>query len=108
MSTRKYTYALHVQWYDGTWHPIAGCEGVPKQWAEGYVMAISESPGPTIGYRIVRSDGKLIHEQPAKTEVSIGMIAGWPSPEQYRSAAQRAIEKAEAIEKCRSSRENDP
>jgi len=45
----------------------------------------------------MRSDGKVMQELPAVTDASIGMVAGWPTPEQYEYAARRAIEQAARI-----------
>lgn len=52
---------------------------------------------PRNAKRMVRSDGKLMHEIKANDEVSIGMIASYPTPEQYERAANVALAKAARI-----------
>lgn len=49
---------------------------------------------------------KVIDSVDEKQDVSVGMIAGWPTPEQYRNAAAKALEKADAIEAFNSKRNN--
>jgi hypothetical protein len=49
--------------------------------------------------RIVRSDDKIIEEVQAREDVSVGQVAGWPTGEQYKRAANQALEKAKAIRK---------
>jgi len=62
----------------------------------GYMNA-RRYDAPRNAYRLMRSDGKVVHEMTAETEVSIGQIAGYPTPEQYESAAKRACEQANRI-----------
>lgn len=61
---------------------------------------------PRNAMRIVRSDGKVINEIKLSDEVNIGMIASWPTPEQYESAAKRALEQASII-RARMAREEE-
>jgi hypothetical protein len=63
---------------------------------QGYLDARKDA-SPRLAYRIIRSDGKIIEEIAAREDVSVGMIAGWPTAEQYEHAAKRALDKAEAI-----------
>lgn len=67
-----------------------------RDFCAGYLKA-SQYNSPRNAYRLIRSDGKVIHELPAATEVGIGMVAGWPTPEQYEAAAQRATAQAARI-----------
>lgn len=65
---------------------------------DGWVAAMEDSPGPRLAARLVRSDGRVVGEVHALTEVSIGLVAGGPSTEQLRAAAQRALDRADALE----------
>ena len=47
----------------------------------------------------MRSDGKIVSEFEANEEVHIGMIAGFATAEQLRRAAQKALERADRIDK---------
>ena len=62
----------------------------------GYLHA-KRDHSPRLAYRIVRGDGKIIDEVTAREDVSIGLVAGWPTPEQYEQAAAKALEMAKAI-----------
>jgi hypothetical protein len=79
----------------GEWRTIIN--GVSRDWALGYLNCYKYQ-APREAMRVVDSSGKVTEEIAAQTEVAIGIGAGWPSAEQYRSAAARAIAKAEAIE----------
>ena len=68
-----------------------------KAWCKGYLRCASQQFGPRNAYRIVDSHRKVIEEIPAVDDCEIGMIAGFPSPEQYEAAAQRALEAAARI-----------
>jgi hypothetical protein len=46
---------------------------------------------------MVRSDGKIVRELTEYEDVGIGMIAGFPTAEQYERAAERALERARKI-----------
>lgn len=94
-----YRYAIDV-FYDEIhrWVTLPGLGDVSLQYAEGYVTGHHDSPGLARAIRIVRSDGKVKREEPACAEVSLGMIAGWPSAQQYRRAAAAAIAKAEQLD----------
>lgn len=96
MSKPKFTYS--IQFLDGTnWITPYGFNQLSKGYAEGYFDCYTQQPGPRLACRVLRSDGELHLEASEKTEVSIGMIAGWPTPEQYEEAAQRALDKAADI-----------
>lgn len=62
----------------------------------GYLNA-RRYDGPRSAYRLIRSDGKVLLELPSVTEVSIGMIASYPTAEQYEHAANLALAKAALI-----------
>lgn len=80
----------------GTWVPLFGEVGL--EYGRGYLQHQREAPGPRLALRLVRQDGRVMDETSALTEAGIGMIAGWPTAEQYRNAAQRCLLKAEEIE----------
>jgi hypothetical protein len=88
----KYEYKLET-FYLGQWTRIASAG---KEYLRGY-LAARKDEAPRLAYRILRSDGKVIDEIPAREDVSVGMVAGWPTPEQYEQAAGRAIERAQSI-----------
>ena len=67
----------------------------------GYLACHREQSGPSLAMRVCKADGNVIDSHAARTEVSIGMIAGMPSPEQYEDAAARALEIAAMIRKHR-------
>lgn len=92
----KYRYNLEAQDESGTWFRLFGEVGL--EYGRGYLGHSRESPGPRLALRIVRSDGRIMEETSALSEASIGMVAGWPTAEQYRRAAERCIRAAERIE----------
>jgi len=57
---------------------------------------------PRLHLRLVRSDGKIMDEIEAHDDVGIGQVAGWPTAEQYESAAERALERARKIRERKS------
>lgn len=65
-------------------------------YCQGYMDAM-RNDYPRLHLRLVRSDGKIMDEITANDDVAIGMVAGWPTAEQYESAAERALEKAKKI-----------
>lgn len=96
MSKPRYTYAVVFVDY-GTVIPVHSLSHVPLQFAHGYLESRNDEFGPKLGARILRSDGKIMGESAQRTTVSLGMVAGFPSAEQYEHAAQNALEKAAAI-----------
>lgn len=68
-----------------------------QAWAEGYIAHHRDAHGPKIAMRIIDAHGQVRAEVEAVEDVSIGMIAGWPTAEQYELAAERALAKARAI-----------
>jgi len=88
----KYSYKLETFYMD-KWLAIKN-DGL--QFLLGFMASRSDS-SPRNAYRIVRSDGKIVEELPGRDDVHIGMVAGWPTAEQYERAAERALEKARII-----------
>ncbi len=94
---KRYRYRLEMQTENGEWFISTGLGDEQRGFLLGYLYGRYDAPPPRLAMRVIRSDGKLVDERPADDEVSIGMIAGWPTAEQYESAAKRALEKAERI-----------
>ena len=101
----KHTYSIQ-RLYNGDWYSLI--KGEYLQYCLGWLdRAQDQSPRPA--YRLVRSDGKILKLLTEREDVSIGMVAGFPTAEQYEAAAQRALEKAakiREIEKQRKEWEN--
>ena len=94
--SRKYTYSIEG-WTGREWFTLGGCRDVPMQWALGFLFGRREVCGPTLTLRVMRSDGREVLAEEGKEDVGIGMVAGWPSPEQYERAAERALAKAKRL-----------
>ena len=105
---KHHTYSVEVQDEAGRWSALLGLARETCGYAEGYVKAVGDCPGPRLAFRVVRDDGKVIREAPAKAEVSIGMVAGFPSAEQYEAAAERALERARLIRMPKNRNEQYP
>ncbi len=91
----------HEYYVESMFHGVwVRCVGpVSREYARGYVDAVTDrETGPRADVRIVRGDGCLEEYAPGRPDVSIGQVAGWATPEQYREAAARAIARAEQIE----------
>jgi len=69
-----------------------------SDFCSGY-MSHAQYYAPRNAMRIMRGDGKVVAEHDARDDVNIGMIASWPSPEQYESAAAAANAQALRIRK---------
>lgn len=67
-----------------------------RDFCAGY-LTHAQYDHPRNALRIMRSDGKVMHELKVDDEVRVGMIAGWPTPSQYEHAAKVALEKAARI-----------
>lgn len=65
-------------------------------YCRGFFDARKEG-SPRNAYRVIRSDGKVIDEFKARNDVHIGVVAGWPTAEQYEIAAQTALKYAQTI-----------
>ena len=82
-------------YYLNKWCKIA--DYVTRQFAQGVLWA-TQHDAPRLAYRVVRmEDGKVTDERPANDEVSVGMIAGFPTAGQYEQAAKQALARAAAI-----------
>lgn len=82
----------------GEWFCPAGDRSLPRGYAEGYFDAVSHGPTPRLAHRMVRNrDGMILRELDAIETVGIGMVAGWPTWQQYARAAVRALERAASI-----------
>jgi hypothetical protein len=97
----KYTYSIRSYYpeYKEPW--ITFKKDLNRQYAEGYFSALYERPSPFPHTQLVRSDGKVVGEFKANEEVHIGMVAGFASSEQLRRAAQKALERADRIDKLK-------
>ena len=91
----KYTYDIE-SFYLGKWCRVT--QYASRDYCEGY-LDHCRYDAPRNEMRILRSDGKIVREICQFDEVSIGMIAGFPTPEQYERAAEFALEKAANIRK---------
>ena len=88
----KYTYSIQIPFLDG-WNTIITDT---MSYCLGYMRG-SKGHYPGTHYRMVRSDGKIIDEILPNESVSIGMVAGFPTAEQYERAGNEALEKAKKI-----------
>ena len=88
----KYTYAVESMCL-GKWCKLFTDT---RDFCAGY-LTHAQYDHPRNALRIVRSDGKVMHELKADDEVSVGMIASYPTPAQYEHAAKIALEKAARI-----------
>jgi hypothetical protein len=89
----QYTYSIQCKYLD-KWNSFI--LDTSLQYCRGYMDAL-EGQQPRNSLRLIRSDGKVIREISEYDDVSIGMIAGWPTAEQYERAAERALERARKI-----------
>jgi hypothetical protein len=87
-----HTYHLEIPYLE-TWRKF---EEGPKSYCDGYMDAMT-GQHPGIHLRMMRSDGKITREIKANDDVCIGMVAGWPTAEQYERAAEAALERARKI-----------
>lgn len=69
-------------------------------YCKGYLDGM-EHCAPRLPYRIVNDKGDVVLHLEGNKNVSIGMIAGHPTPEQYRWAAEQAMQMADKIEKLK-------
>jgi hypothetical protein len=79
-----------------------------RAYCQGWIACARETPSPRLVLRLVRlSDGKVLEQTTGCPDASVGQVAGWPSPEQYRAAAARALAAADLVEQ-RSGRQTGP
>lgn len=77
----KYSYRMFYQDRSGEW--VQGVGEVGLDYGRGMLDEYRRRPGPSLAARLVRSDGKVMDEVPARTEVSAGMMPAacgqqWP------------------------------
>lgn len=101
-------YHLEIPFLDGWTRFKTGTKG----YCQGYMDAL-RGDYPRSAIRMVDDNGKVIDHVKEHEEVSVGMIAGWPTAGQYERAGLAALEKAkkirenEAKEEDRRSRRRD-
>jgi len=98
----KYTYSVESE-YLGRWFSVL--KDTTVNFCRGYILGKRDGAPPRLSFRLVRSDGKVMDVTPEDLDVSVGMVAGFPTPEQYEDAAARAIERAKRI---RATNQRDP
>jgi hypothetical protein len=70
-----------------------------RDFCAGYMHA-KRYDAPRNAMRMIKFDGTkdtVVQELTQIDDVSIGMVAGWPAPEQYEAAAMRAMQQARRI-----------
>jgi hypothetical protein len=87
----KHTYHLHVL-HNEQWVELFGEETLNG--GLGYLRCHREAPGPRLPMALVRDDGRVMDSSPGLEGASLGMVAGWPPPEQYVRAATTVLRKA--------------
>lgn len=95
MGKPKHTYTVEVLSDSLGWVTIVS--GEPKAFCQGYVWRMRDGSSPRLAARIKRSDGAIVDELQASSEVGTGMHVGCPTAEQYQAAGERAIETARKI-----------
>lgn len=94
MSNRR-TYSVEV-FADGAWYPLV--HGETYALAIGYYLGRRDAiVPPSLACRMMRSDGVEIERSNAVDQVACGMIAGFPTPEQYERAAAVALDTARQL-----------
>ena len=88
----KYTYSIESN-YNGNWTKLLS---ETKDFCIGYISH-AKYCSPRNAMRVIRNDGKIVIAHDPLAEVSIGMIASWPTAEQYDYAAKTATEMAARI-----------
>lgn len=86
-------HEYRIESFSGQWYKIL--QG-SMQYCQGFLDARKDY-APRLAYRLMRSDGRIMEEVPARDDVNIGQIAGWPTAEQYEHAAHKALDRAKAI-----------
>lgn len=90
----RHTYSIEI-YFGGKWvHLMTEQRG----YLQGWLGHHRESGGPRSACRLVRDgDGLIIEHVRGLAAVSIGMVAGFPTAEQYERAGQDALEQARLI-----------
>lgn len=97
----KYNYIVQCKaTTDHKWFNLIEYHGM--EFCKGYMFGVRDKGGsPRLDHRLIRSVGgkvdRVIDEITGSEEVSIGMIAGFPTAEQYERAAEKAMKKADDI-----------
>ena len=89
----KYSYGVECPCL-GSWNQFIKHSSLG--YCQGYIDAM-KGQLPRVHLRLFRSDGKIIDEALPNDDVGIGMIAGWPTAEQYERSAEKALERAAKI-----------
>lgn len=97
----KHRYRLE-SFYFGKWVNFLEA---PLTFLRGYLRA-KEHSAPRLAFRIVRDGVDVVDEIPARDDVNIGMVAGFPTAEQYETAALAAVEKAKRLREIEAERDN--
>ena len=88
-------YQVQAKWGD-EWRVLFSESS--RAYCQGYIARCRDEPMPRLAWRIVDSKtGRVIEEVSPRAEVDLGMVAGWPTAEQYEAAAARAMEAAARI-----------
>lgn len=89
----KYTYRVESFVFETKWVTLfeETCD-----YCLGYLRA-KQYESPRNRMRMVRSDGHVMQDIPANADVGIGMVASYPTAEQYELAAERALAQARRI-----------
>lgn len=83
-------------WHNGQWVQVVQ---ESLAYCHGFLDARKDTLGPRAGYRVVRVyTGAVVRELPEQLEAGLGMIAGHPTPAQYREAAARCQNAALALD----------
>lgn len=68
------------------------------RYLQGWMAHHRESLGVRLRAQLIRErDGRVMEEVTGCEDEGVGMVAGWPSPEQYEAAAERAAAKAAEV-----------
>lgn len=89
----KHTYNLETFCY-GQW--ISVIRDGSLGYCRGYLDARKDQY-PRNAYRLSRSDGKLMEETEVCEDISVGMVAGYPTATQYETSGHRALKMAASI-----------
>lgn len=92
--SRRGKWSVQVRRTGGEWRTVFVCL---RSYGEGWLDHHRESGGPRCAMRLLSPDGVIVATAEALDEVSVGMIAGWPTAEQYELAGETALAKAAAI-----------